>query len=333
MFGNRFGWGISAVIFAGALLVAYAFYTLGQPTPPTGELVAAVKPFALAEAAKSVLPPPKPLGDAGDLYREAIADYRDHASAYEALTNTKDYRPAAVKQLKGFDDLAAAATCPTMDLFRSHPEAIINFGAPTPDATPPSGIKELDDLQTLGNTAAYVASLAAYDKDYATAKRLGTAILALGLNLYRERMTYGELEAGISLMGIGSATLRSVAEKSGDTATAAAHEAFDKARLDENEAAVVAPWKILSVQDDARIGRYAGDFFRLADDGAADEMWRVEAIRRLGRLQLNAATHADNVAAKVYLRNAAADASLDPALHQAAVSARDITPYQNQSPR
>ena len=324
MWGNRFGWTISGAIWLLAALLAYELYALGQPTPPTGELVAAVKPFTLGDAAKAVLPPAKPLGDAGDWYRKAIGDYHAHASAYAALTQSKDYDRAAVEQLNGLDDLVAAIDCPTMDLFQSKPQEIINYDQNVP---------ALDDLQSLGGTAAYVVTLAAYDKDYATARKYATAVLALGYHLYQERLTYGELSAGISLMGTGSAGLKRVAERDHDAAAVAAQAAFDRARLDEDATAVEPVWKILSGQSDATIARYAGDFFQLAKDTAADEVWRVEALRRLGRLQLNAARHADNVWAKRYLRQAADDASLDPVLHQAAVSARDITSYENQSAR
>ncbi len=324
MWGNRFGWGISAVIVAAAVVLAYALHTLGQPTPPTGELVAAVRPFTLADAAGRLLPPVAPLGDAADHYRRAIADYRAHRPAYDALLAGKDYRPDAIAKLTGLRELVAAVDCPTMDLFRSKPEEIVNYDGSVP---------ALDDLQAVANAAAYVVALAAYDKDYKTADTYATAVLTAGRNLYRERLTYGELSAGVSLMGTGSAGLKHVADQSGDAAAAAAQTAFDHARLDEDATAVEPAWKILSGQGDASIGRYAGDFFELANGTAADEMWRVEAVRRIGRLQLNAETHADNVRAKRYLTQLAADPSLDPVLHQAAVSGRDITSYQNQSQR
>ena len=324
MWGNRLGWTLSAVIWALAALLAYQMYALVQPTPSTGELVATVKPFTLGEAIKAVLPPPKPLGDAGDLYRKAIDDYHAHRSAYDQLTQSKDYDLAAVEQLKGLDDLVAATSCPTMDLFRSKPEEIINYEQNVP---------ALDDLKALGDAAAYVVTLAAYDKDYDTARKYATAVLALGFHLYQERLTYDELADGISLMGTGSAALRRVAEKSDDKPAAAAQVAFDHARLDENATAVQPAWKILSGQGDATIARYAGDFLQLAKDPTADAVWRVEAVRRLGRLQLNAAKHADNVAAKRYLEQLAGDPSAGPVLHQAAVSARDITSYENQSAR
>ena len=327
MWGNRFGWGISAVICLAALLLGYLGYQKGQPTVPTGELVAAVKPLALADAAKAVLPPPKPLGDAGPLYRQAIAEYHAHQSAYDAITATKDYDPAAVEQLKALDDLVAATNCPTMDLFASKPAEIINYDQDVP---------ALDDLQVLAKVAEYVVTLAAYDKDYKTADKYAAAVLGLGYHLYQERLTYGELEAGISLMGTGSEALKEVAQKAGDKPAAAAQLTFNQARLAEfgdATSGIQHVWSILSGQSDDQIARYAGDYFQLADDPAADRVWRVEAIRRLGRLQRNAATHADNVRATRYLDTAAARTDLDPVLHQAAVSARDITSYQNQSHR
>lgn len=324
MWGNRFGWGISAVIWIGAAVLGYALHALGQPTLPTGELVAAVRPFTLADAARAWLPASAATGDAAELYRRAAADYRDHRAAYDALTASRDYDPAAIERLAGLNDLVAATDAPTMDLFRSRPAEIVNYDPAVP---------VLDDLQALGNVSAAVVALAAYDKDYKAADRYATAVLAVGYHLYQERLTYDELSAGISLMGTGSAALKRVAERSGDPAVAAAQAAFDKARLDEDRSAVEPVWRILSGQSDANLARHAGDFFQLADDDQADPVWRVEAVRRIGRLQRNAATHADNVQAKRYLTKLADDPSAGPVLHQAAVAARDLTEYQNQSQR
>ena len=324
MWGNRFGWGISALIFVAAIGFAYYLYTLGRPTPPTGDLAAAVKPLTLVAAAKAVLPPPGQLGDAADDYRRAISDFEANKATYEQVAAGTDYNAAAVKRMAGLNDLEAAVPCPTMDLFQSKPAEVVNY-----DPTVPP----LDDLRALGNVAAHVASLAAYDKDYATAEKLGTAVLALGEKLYQERLTYDELSAGIELMGLGSATLRRTAERRDDRPAIAAQTTFDRARLDEDKSAVEPVWKFLSSQGEADIARYAGDYFELADDKNADPVWRVEAVRRIGRLQRNAATHADNVHARRYLDAVAADPAAGPVMHQAAVSARGITSYQNQSQR
>ena len=324
MWGNRLGWTISAVLCLVVAGLAYGLVTLAQPTPPAGDLVAAADvPLTLPAAARPLLPAAKPLGDAADLYRKSIADYHDHQTAYDDLAASRDYDQAAVAQLKGFDDWVDAAALPTMDLFRSHPETIVNYD---------QSIPTLADLQSMAKGLQNVVALATLAKDYATARKYAGATLALGDHLYRERLTYDELMAGLSLMGDGSAGIKQAASAAGDQPAVEAATAFDKARLAEYEQ-VKKVWKILSSLDDENIGRHAGDFFQLAGDAKADPVWRTEAVRRLGRLQLYATRAPDNARARAVLKKMAADPSLDPVLHQAAVAARDITLGENQSQR
>jgi hypothetical protein len=325
MFGNRLGWGISAAMVLAAAGLAYYLFTLGQPTPPIGGtgLAAAAGHLTLGDAARSLLPPVKPLGDAADDYRKAIADLHDHATAYAELATSKDYDLAAVQQLKGFDDLVHATDLPTMDLFRSKPELIVNYDPKVP---------ALDDLRTLGTAALNVAFLASYDKDYKTASLYATAVLAMGYHLYQERLTYDELSAGMSLMSDASARLQRFAEKANDAATVAKAVEFGKVKLAENDR-IKQVWKVLSGQGEENTAQHAGDFFELAGDATVDPVWRTEAVRRLGRLKLFAARRADNVRAEQFVRQLADDPGAGPVLHQAAVAARDITSYQNQSQR
>ena len=327
MFGNRLGWGISAVIVLVAALLGYQLDKLGRPTPPTGELVAAADhPLPLADLARPLLPAVKPLGDAGPLYRAAVDDYHDHAAAYDELATTRDYDRGALGQLKGFDALVAAAELPTMDLYRSHPDQIVNYD---------QRVASLDELMAVGKAAANAAALAAYEKkpdDDAVARRYYQAALALGVHLYQERVTYGELAAGAELMSVGVAGLKELAARAHDEPMRRSAAAFDEAKLVEYEKDK-GVWRILSGLDDANIARHAGDYFQLADDAKVDPVWRTEAVRRLGRLKFFAFKRADNLRAAKYVKAMADDASVSPALREAAKRSRDITPGENQSAR
>ena len=326
MFGNRLGWGISAVLVLLAGLLAYQFHQLGQPTPSTGELAAYAKvPPGLAELARPMLGPSKPLGDAGNLYRAAAAAYAAHAADYDAVADQRDYKPAELEPLKAFADLIDATDLPAMDLYASKPGEIINY-----DQTVPS----LEQLEKLGDLSSSIAAAAAYKdtKDYDAAKRYCRATLSLGLHLYQERLTYGELRAGMDLMSVGAAGLGDVAAKTADQPLADQAAAFDKAKRAEFEQ-LKKTWSAFNPADEEKMRAYAGDFFQLAADPSVDPVWRIEAVRRLGRLKLNAAKLADNLRATVVVRTMAEDKSLSPPLHQAAEAARKITPYENQSAR
>ena len=325
MWGNRLGWTISAVLVVVAAGLGYWLLTLGQASAPTGELTAAAAavPFKLADVARPLLPPPAAGGNAGERYRAAADDCLAHRAAYDALAHATDYRPADAERLAGLADLLAAAELPNMDLYRSRPELIVNYDAKVPS---------LDALDTVGRAAAQVALLAAFDKDYDAAGRYGRAVLALGVNLYRERVTFGELSAGLSMMAVGSAGLRDAAERRHDPVAAAGPVALDQARLAEFEQLKKA-WAILSGQGEANIEAHTGDFFQLAADASVDPMWRTEAVRRLGRVQRNAAKASDNLRATTVLRAMAADPALPPAVRQAAIAGRDMDSAGYQSTR
>ena len=152
------------------------------------------------------------------------------------------------------------------------------------------------------------------------------------MHLYQERLTYGELRAGIDLMSSGAAGLAVVAADTNDQPLAEQAAAFDKAKRAEFDA-VKKTWSAFNPADEEKMKLYTGDFFQLAADPAVDPVWRTEAVRRLGRLKLNAAKRSDNLRATVVLRTMAADSSLSPPLHQAAEAGKNISSYENQSAR
>src|SRR4051812_45821103 len=96
MFGNRLGWGISAVIVMFAAFVAYLIYEAARVTPPTGWVQQTVRPLAAPTGADTMVAGASEPRDAGELYRRAIDDCSANRSAYDALAAAKDFDPAAV---------------------------------------------------------------------------------------------------------------------------------------------------------------------------------------------------------------------------------------------
>jgi hypothetical protein len=80
--------------------------------------------------------------------------------------------------------------------------------------------------------------------------------------------------------------------------------------------------RVIGSIDPGVIARHTGDVFYIAEH-AADRMWRVEAILKLGRLRFYAARIADQQAAERLLRRLSKDA--DPVIRAAAESARSLT--------
>jgi hypothetical protein len=330
MFGNTTGWTISAVIALLGFLGGYQLLLVAQPTPPTGWVARAVLPLQLGDNAKGILDMPMDdlKDDAGDLYRQAIADYQNHKTEYEELQKTRDFDDttvAQINQMAGMNDLVQAARCPVMNLFKSKPDELVGYTTTVP---------ELQDLQEIARTAENVIALAKYDKRYDIAHKYANALAALGYHLYVERDAYLELSAAENYLGTGAASMLSVAQaEHGDTRDADKFMNFDVARRDEFDNRIDPVIKVISGQSQADIGAHAGDMFQLAADPQADRVWRVEAIRKIGRLQFNAENRADQVKAPKFLKKLAADASLDPVIRAAATKARDMTSYDNQSQR
>ena len=325
MFGNQLGWIISAIIAAAGIFAGFQLLLAAQPTSPTGWVQQTVLPLQAGESAKTILDPMTDLkDDAGDLYRDAISDYERHKTAYQNLQTTKDFDEAAIAELKGLDDLVQAAGCPAMDLFKSKPDDVVGFATSVP---------ALDDLDEIAKSVGSVIALAKYEKRYDVASKYANALAALGYHLYMERVAYIELSAGENYLGTGLAAILEIAQAEKMDAKISAEQAVNATRLEESDKKIQPVIRVISGQGQQEIGEHAGDMFQLASDPTADHVWRVEAIRKIGRLQFNAENRADQVKAPKFLAKLAADQSQDPIIRAAAVKARDMTSYDNQSQR
>jgi hypothetical protein len=309
MFGNRLGWGISAVIVILVGLLASLVYQIGQPSPATGWVGKTIQPITVPAGLDRIIPTATGVKNAGEFYRQAIADYRANPSAYDDMATAKAPNPAAAPGLRALLDGTA---CREMDLFRSDPQSIVNYEA------------EKEPLMALDRVA-HTAMQVALHSDPATDARLFSAILLLGVKLHNERVVYAELATGEELVGIGCKGLKNLAHLAKDPAREQLVEEFDTQRLSANAAEIQPMWAVLSNVDMNTISAYSGDWFVLAKDKSIDPLWRTEGILKLGQLKYSAARLGDQKEAIRLLKQLAQDESDIPAVRAAAAAGRDLT--------
>src|ERR1700733_7652187 len=127
MFGNRLGWGISTVIVAFVALLSPLIHRSQQVSPPPGWVDATVRKIELPTGIEQILPEMNGNDDAGDFYRQAIDDYQANSAAYEALATATAPSTSDIVTRPGLKALLSASNCSTMELFRSHPELVVNY--------------------------------------------------------------------------------------------------------------------------------------------------------------------------------------------------------------
>src|SRR5262249_9448184 len=156
-------------------------------------------------------------------------------------------------------------------LFAANPSEVITYNPDKPT---------LEALRTLGTCARRAGQLIEKN-DPEEALKLYEAAFALGARLYEERLTYEELDTGLTLMTEGSATIRDLARASADPARADACKRFDDARVAYVTSEIQPTQRVIGSADQAVIEQYAGDVFYFARH-AGDRVWQVEAILKLG---------------------------------------------------
>jgi hypothetical protein len=325
MFGNLTGWIISAVIVVLAAFLGNQLMIISQPTAGSGWVNAKLGPLGLDDTARAMLPPMNNLkDDAGDLYRQASADYERNKTLYETLQKARDLNEVDYASLAGLNDLVQAAGCPSMDLFKSKPAEAVGF-APS--------VTVLDDLEEIAKAAQRVAALAKVDKNYDLARKYAEAVQALGWHLYKERVVYDELSTAESLLGSSDRQLSDIDQDQNLPDKAAAIKAFETARREEYDAKIDPAHKVLAAIGPQNLIDHAGDYFLLAADKSKDRVWRVYAIRRIGHLHFDAENKADQVKSRKFLARMAADPAEDPVIQAAATAAVNMTGGDNQSSR
>jgi hypothetical protein len=335
MFGNAIGWVISAIIACIGGYGGYKLLLLAQPTAPSQINgvdwdKAVAKPLNLTDvAAAGLLPMTNPKEDAGDLYRKAIADFDAHPTLYTSLrapADAEDFDESEIAELKGLDCICQAATCSSMHLFSNHPDEVVGYN---------SVIPTLDKLTALADAMGKVALKAksATTPNYALASKYANALAAMGYNLYKERVALCELDAGEAFMGAGLREMVSIDKAEHATAKMEAAQAMDAQRQQESSTIIEPMRAVITGLGDQNLLTHAGDFFEMAADKSIDHVWRVEAIRKIGRLQYYSLNSADQRKAPRVLKRLADDGTEDLIIRTAAAKARDMTSADNQSLR
>jgi hypothetical protein len=275
MYGNRLGWMISAgmvIVMTGLLVMLAKADTISPPSA-----------FARDPAVLAPLPPLEGMseivsmdeaGDAGPTYRKAIEAFKRNPKAYETFqTATKTDEKVVGPLREGVDAIKAGTRLSGMVLFAAEPASVINYDSERTD---------IPALQAVGMAAARWGLLI-HKENPKEALALFEAVFSLGAKLFIERVTLDEARAGLGLMGASTTYIARLSEPT-DKARAAAAKAFDERRKAYNADHLDAMARVLTSVDPGVMGRHAGDVFVIADR-AAEPMWRVEAIRQLGKMR------------------------------------------------
>lgn len=325
MWGNKQGWFISVII---AGVMGWLIFSLGRPegiSKPSGEfdLTQEIRlPVAPGEAMLGVMTDPS---DAGDLYWQAIEAYRADPKPYDTFTVAN--APQASK-LPALDPVLRATSANKASIFIKKPDTLINYRFPWP---------ELDALATVGqvcNSLGHYYVKSEKNADPAEAAKYLNAGFSLGAKLYAERLTHGEMIAGIKLMQGAADSLRELAKRQGDTQREKQLKRFSDQTSNYYTGSIQKLYQKVVSTGREDIGHYAGDVFELALKNP-DRMWQVEAILKIGRYRFNATSMADQVGAKRMLGDNPVqygypdfEKSDDPAVRTAGRAAREMTEEQ-----
>jgi hypothetical protein len=310
MWGNTIGWIISLLLIAGAVAGAAYLDRMDRVTPPTAF---AMDPKNLAELDLGI--PLQPLMPDLSGPVDITAQLKAAIEAYRADFYTYD-RAATGAIPDNFDAMPAIA--PIVDVAMS-PGAALLSPLSEQTVTYKARKPELEAIRTLGE-ALIRAALSREKSDPTAAIGYYNAAFALGMKMYRERLVYAELTAGLNLM---SQSAQQLAKLPIDPKRAEALRAFEPARRTLVEERINPVWRIVGSVDPSVVQQHAGDVFVIARD-APERMWRIEAIFALARYRYSAQRFRDRANAIGTLEQIA-EKETDPVVKQAAIAARDMT--------
>jgi hypothetical protein len=160
------------------------------------------------------------------------------------------------------------------------------------------------------------------DQRPAEAMKYYEAAFSLGIKLYRERITWAELDAGLSLMAENARLIAALSDELNQAQRARYAREFDAARAAYVKDRLLPTQHILSSPDSRLIERHSGDVFHFAYH-APERLWRIEAILRLGRYRFHSERLGDQRIANRVIEQLLRDP--DPFIRTAAAAARDLT--------
>lgn len=270
MFGNMQGWLISTVML---LAAAGALIYLGQPAKESvsrGAVPLAFKPIELPVSTQTVQPLPTDDCDAAEPYRQAIELYLSDPKAYtQAARVDASQVPAVALIVKG-------ASCAHMHLFDMNPKQAISYGSKP----------WIDAVIALGQ-ATNDAGLHVRAKSPDEAQKYYSAAFELGRKLFEERVSWDEMNKGMSIMTQSADALAAVADMHHDGPHVDAFHKFAqevKSYHNTLQDKVASP---LGNPVEAYGAPFAGDVFAAAKDVNVERPWRVEAILHLGHYRYN----------------------------------------------
>lgn len=313
MWGNSLGWFLSAISVAATVIF------LGWLNS-TAERAADRTDFSKDPRHAALIDLPLPLtlvvpsmtqpGDAAPIYRKAISAAQAQPLMYESFARNGQARD--IELVPAIQLLAEATPLASANLFRDHPAEVIAFTNELP---------ALDSLVAVGHCARRAAELIQKDQP-AEAMKLYEASFSLGAKLYKERLCWRELDAGLTLMAGAAVELKGLCTTLGNTDRAAAIDRFDSARRLYVAQQLLPVQRVISTIDPDLNREHPGDVIYFARH-AQDRMWRVEAIFKLARYRFDASRLGDQRTAMKVIEELTNDP--DPVIQAAAVAARDLT--------
>jgi hypothetical protein len=253
-------------------------------------------------------------GDAGDFYRAAIRAYEAKKSLYEGdhYDFKSDIDPDA------FSHIFAGAKCAKSTLLTANPDQYLGYE----DAF----LEPLDALHKIENAMGKRGMYLLRTNKAEEARKYFEAVYFLGVKLFDERLVMEELDRGIGAMKDGIYGLHEMALAAKDDNRAAELQRQGDALSDYFRNT----FNPLGGLTHDLSSERPGNVFLLAEKGA-ERVWRVEAIREMGRMKWSvgqSATAADQRGVARMLRHWLAhppDAHFDDVLRTVAQKALDVS--------
>jgi hypothetical protein len=320
MLGNLKGWLMSALIAAVVAGVIVWKGTIPGISDPTGKLASGMKPAALTVDPASLGIKPGTIDeDAGDIYRQAIAEHEKRSFVYDKY---KDHvRQALTDNPPAVQLLLQAAERTHATLFSPRPEEIVNYD---------NMQDPIEGLYAVGMIANNMGLVYVSDKKYTEAQPYLRAAFILGQRLYDERLRFVEYYRGTDLMTSAVTAMQTIAKAKGEKDKAEQLGGFVSAVASLQKTSIQPIGEAISTIAIGPDGLmpYAGDMFVLAEF-SQEPMWQTEALLKLGRMYyMKGVSAGDQIGAHKLLTKMAQNTKLPPPVKAAAVAGRDLTVEQ-----
>lgn len=302
MFGNRLGWGISAVMWVVVIGLLWWLHHAATNLGAVGTIGKNAKyykmelPVQPRELATWMTEP----RSSTEIYKKMLAEYEQNADVYDHYVKSGKLDPDLPKVQKAIDLLIEAANCKDGGVFVDNPERLINY------ENEKSALR--GNIKTLGQVALKVARQHEVKKepDKEKAKAIYKAMWSLGVKLYEERLVFAEWYEARQLLTIGKYLGPMMGEEYNKR-----FEAFEEQILPFYKKYIEAVQRYMFVLDPdgtryPQFITWAGDMAAMAERGG-DRMWRVEGALALGRAKYVGATPGDRAGALKTLESLAND--------------------------